>query len=250
MSTRTKAIAATMTACAALFALPVAAVDGEILIDQKHVNAGGITPGDDPGFPATLSKPGRYKLTGNLAVPAGKNGIQVTQNDVAIDLNGFTISGNPPGQAYEGVDASEVSRLRVLNGTITGFRDRAIDNFNGTSLVVENMRLISNGTGVWLGRESRIRNSTIANGGVGIDDCRRCLIEQNVIADNAGAGIRIGGGVVLGNVLVGNGIHGLVAHEVKMGYGNNILFRNNGGGAQVSGLVLQMHPNVCEPACP
>jgi hypothetical protein len=39
-----------------------------VLINQAAAKAGGITPGDDPGFPATLSLPGRHKLTGNLKV--------------------------------------------------------------------------------------------------------------------------------------------------------------------------------------
>ena len=103
MTTRSNAIAAAIATCAVLFATPAAAVDGEILIDQAKVNAGGITPGDEPGFPATLRRSGRYKLTGNLAVPAGKNGIEVTQHEITIDLNGFTISSNPPGEAKYGV---------------------------------------------------------------------------------------------------------------------------------------------------
>jgi hypothetical protein len=82
-------------------AAPAAAVDGEVLINQAEVNAGGIGPGDGAGFPATLSRSGRYKLTGNLKVPAGKNGIVVTAHDVTIDLNGFTITSAPPGAGVE-----------------------------------------------------------------------------------------------------------------------------------------------------
>jgi hypothetical protein len=87
------AFAAIVAASVVFLALPAAAIDGEILIDQTKVNAGAITPGDAPGFPATLGRSGRYKLTGNLAVPAGQDGIEVAADNVAIDLNGFTISG-------------------------------------------------------------------------------------------------------------------------------------------------------------
>ena len=41
----------------ALSAGSAGAVDGEVLISQSKANAGGITPGDAPGFPVTLNDP-------------------------------------------------------------------------------------------------------------------------------------------------------------------------------------------------
>src|SRR5262245_38474761 len=87
-----------------ILATPALAVDGVIEINQVAVFAGGITPGDTPGFPATLSQPGSYRLTGNLDVTKMQNGnpqpssenitaILVTADDVQIDLNGFAIIG-------------------------------------------------------------------------------------------------------------------------------------------------------------
>src|SRR4051794_72941 len=103
MTMRTKAMTFGLASLAVVLAtIPAAAIDGEILINQAKVNAGGITPGDGAGFPATLSRPGHYKLSGNLSVPAGVNGIDVTADDVTIDLNGFSMLGNPPGQAARG----------------------------------------------------------------------------------------------------------------------------------------------------
>jgi hypothetical protein len=86
MASRRARTLAAILGLVALSASHAAAVDGEILIDQARVNAGGITPDDAPGFPATLSRPGRYKLTGNLNVPADLNGIEVTQHNVTIAL--------------------------------------------------------------------------------------------------------------------------------------------------------------------
>lgn len=250
MTTRTNAIAAVMMASAVLLAVPAAAMDGEILIDQAKVNAGGITPGDAPGFPATLGRSGHYKLTGNLVVPGGKNGIEVTQRDVAIDLNGFTIRSKSPNVIDNAIQALNVSGLKVVNGTITGFA-AAIYNLQGQFADVENMRLVGNADGYIGEGQARIRNSTIARGGNGIDCAEDCLIEQNVIAGNAGIGIRVSAGaVVLGNVIAANGSYGLRSDFAKTGYGNNVLFDNNGFGAQVGGAPIQLHPNVCLPACP
>jgi hypothetical protein len=68
-------LAAAFVASAVLLATPAAAVDGEVLINQAAVNAGGITPGDDPGFPATLSRRGKYKLASreSSACPEGRS---------------------------------------------------------------------------------------------------------------------------------------------------------------------------------
>src|SRR4030088_445528 len=70
------------------------AVDGVILIDQNRALAGNVTPGDAPGFPVTISLPGSYRLSGNLTVPdANTTAIDVTTDNVTIDLNGFSIIG-------------------------------------------------------------------------------------------------------------------------------------------------------------
>jgi hypothetical protein len=252
MIRRTRAMAAALAACALLATVAGQAADGEILIDQARVNAGGITPGDAPGFPATLSRPGRYKLAGNLRVPAGQDGIKVTRDNVTIDLNGFTISSNPPGEAFNGVYAgAPINGLRVVSGTITGF-GIAIFNDGGLFAVVEHMRLVSNGFGFIGGSDDRVRNSTIASNNASGVTCTGCVIEGSVIADNGfGVTFSFAGGLALGNVIVGNGGAGLRSsfQGPMAGYGDNILFGNNGGGAQVSGKAFQLHPNVCEPAC-
>src|SRR6266540_3776373 len=73
---------------------PMYAVDGVVLIDQNRALAGGVTPGDTPGFPVTLSVPGSYRLTGNLTVPdANTTAIQIAADNVTLDLNGFSILG-------------------------------------------------------------------------------------------------------------------------------------------------------------
>jgi hypothetical protein len=248
---RTGTVAAAMAICAGLLAAPAAAVDGEILINQARVNAGGITPGDTAGFPATLSRPGRYKLSSNLAVPVGVDGIVVKAHDVTIDLNGFTISSFPPGQARVGVFAANtVTGLRVMNGTITGFDLHGIAG--GTRGRVDHMRIVSNRLGVDFKAGSHIRDSTLANNVDVGALCSACVIERNVITGNGASGIAEAegkGGLVLGNVIASNGFYGLAFSGSLGGYGNNILFGNNAGGLQVLNAA-PAHPNFCVPACP
>src|SRR5882724_6466568 len=77
-----------------VIALPTYAVDGVVLINQAAALAGNVTPGDMPGFPVTISAPGSYRLSGNLTVPnANTTAIELTADNVSIDLNGFSNIG-------------------------------------------------------------------------------------------------------------------------------------------------------------
>jgi hypothetical protein len=131
-------------------AAPAAAVDGEVLINQAKAIAGGITPGDAPGFPITISRLGKYKLTSTLNVPPGTDGIVITSNDVAIDFNGFTMGGG--SQARNGIAANGRGSITAMNGTIVAFTGLGISNNPGVWAVVENMRVLGNGVGMRLGR--------------------------------------------------------------------------------------------------
>ncbi|MBZ0112100.1 MAG: hypothetical protein K8J08_06560 [Thermoanaerobaculia bacterium] len=130
------------------FAAPLRASDGVIEINQVRAEVGGVTPEDTPGFPVTLSQPGSYRLTGNLDVrntanPENTTAIQVTSNDVQIDLGGFAILGpvvctpngsqpttlscSPTGGTGIGVEGGGYGvpdgltlNTRVLNGTVRG----------------------------------------------------------------------------------------------------------------------------------
>lgn len=70
------------------------AVDGRLEINQAKALAGGVTPGDAPGFPVEIHVPGSYVLTSTL-VPgsADVNGIELRADDIWLDLNGFGVQG-------------------------------------------------------------------------------------------------------------------------------------------------------------
>src|SRR6202011_4694295 len=115
------------------------AVDGVVLIDQNRALAGGVTPGDTPGFPVTISVSGSYRLSGNLTVPdANTTAILITQDNVTIDLNGFSIIGptvcvgsptvtscSPLGAGY-GVDGGGHHSITVINGSVRGMGNSGI----------------------------------------------------------------------------------------------------------------------------
>jgi len=125
------------------------ASDGVIEINQAQALAGGVTPGDAPGFPVTLSASGSYILTGDLLLsaadsPENSHGIVITAEAVVLNLNGFSINGptrcnaphpltcGPLGTG-NGIEVPGSSRLTVRNGIILGVGNKGIHQENGTA---------------------------------------------------------------------------------------------------------------------
>jgi hypothetical protein len=219
--------------------------DGVITIDQAKAEAGGVTPGDAPGFPVTLSQGGSYRLSGNLVVGnAGTTAIDVTADNVTLDLNGFAIlgatscSGEPtscyPIGSGDGVRFAAGNRkagLTVRNGTIRGMGGNGIyGHASSQGYTIERVKVIG-------------------NGGWGIA-LAGAVITDNVVMRNGQHGI--GGSTlqVRGNTVLHNGVAGLFL--VRSGYGHNTLHGNNGGAVQLS--VTESYPtagNVCQGVpCP
>ncbi len=217
---------------------------GITLINQELALAGGVTQGDTPGFPVTLSRSGSYILTSNLILTSdliiGNNttGIFVRADNVTIDLNGFAIIGPGFPGIGRGVEAEFVfnritfSNTTVVNGTIEGVGD----------------------TGVRLADSARVENVRVTGAGLaGIDVSSGSTVTGNTVVDNGDFGISAGSGsMVTGNTASGNGQQGLLLGS-SSGYGNNVLTENNGGNAnpQVDG-GLEIGINVCglDRICP
>jgi parallel beta-helix repeat protein len=227
-----------------------------IVITQAKANAGGVTPGDAPGFPVTLSLPGAYRFETNLTVPAGKEGVKVLSHYVDIDMNGFRLYGwNAAGTtriATAGV-TSTFGASGIRNGYITGFKQGGIRLIgNSNQWVVRDMLIQSNGDAGIDARDSsytRILTSSIhSNLATGIRCGDYCHIEGNSISSNGNFGVFLESGTVLGNTIFANGLEGIGNNGGDAGFGNNTVIDNNGGGAQVFGAV-PMHANLCIPAC-
>lgn len=248
--------------------------DGTILINQQKAQAGSVTVGDAPGFPVTLSQSGSYVLSGNLTVPdQNTTAIQVTADNVTIDLNGFSIIGpNLSNGVGEGVSASSRTNVMVLNGTVRGMGSRGV--FLGNKGRADGLRLIFNSdgiqvgvdsllkditalanriTGVYLFGKSTILNSVITqNGEDGILAGDNCFVQGNTVHGNGRYGIALGGSsTVLQNTITGNSDFGILMGS-NTGYGQNVLANNKTvSGPQVSG-GLQIGTNVCgsDTICP
>jgi hypothetical protein len=203
------------------------AVDGVALIDQTHALAGGVTPGDAPGFPVTISLPGSYRLSGNLTVPdANTTAILITADNVTIDLNGFSIVGpticmtdgrtascNSTGTG-DGVDAGSRTNITVINGTVRGMGNIGINipgvgsfgfgDQGNKGAYVEKVHAVSNGgAGIVVTSGMVIGNAAISNGGAGIFSSLGPVI-GNTANYNGLDGIDVLFGAASGNTATGN----------------------------------------------
>ena len=141
-----------LAVCSGLFATSAFAVDGQVLINQSTILASG-------GFPYHITQPGSYKLTGNLTVPFGSNGIIIQSSFVTIDLNGFNIASlgfnfindpsflPPMGISNSFSSSISLSNITIRNGSLTNWM-RGIFIFQNVSIfLVEDITVQSNVTG-------------------------------------------------------------------------------------------------------
>lgn len=207
---------------------------GVVEINQALADAGGVTPGDTPGFPVDIRESGSYRLTSDLTVnDVDTNAIQIFSPHVTLDLNGFAIVGPvdcsgtpvmcvPAGGRGIGISTAATAQLpAVMNGSVTGMGSRGVSLQNGCR--VENLRVKSNGD-------------------VGIRASGTCVVRGNVSWLNGSHGIDAGfGALIRENTLSFNGGYGLKGQS-DTGYASNV-FRSNNLGTVLNGV--DMGGNVC-----
>jgi hypothetical protein len=194
----------TLLAGTAFFFGSAASANAQVMIDQGKALAGAVTPGDAPGFPITLAAPGTYKLTSDLVVPAGTDGVRIAADNVTLDLNGYTIKGalECSGSGDElacgaamsgsGVIAEQGTQFSTLrNGIVRSFGLEGV--MLGASATIDGINARGNGTYGIVAYE----NTTIANSQANRNGAHGMLLMY-------------GGSVVISSQVVGNKGHGFV----------------------------------------
>jgi hypothetical protein len=257
-----------------LLAAEARAGDGRIEINQARALAGGVTPGDTADFPVTISAPGSYVLTSDLSVtdPAD-HGIEVLADGVAIDLNGFEITGpvlcsgagsglSCGAGAGRGIQAASRTRMIVHEGRIRGFGSGAVAV--GERAVVRDLIVrLNGGGGIATGARSVVTGcSAVQNTGLGIfagdgsvvaSSNASAGLSHGVVAGagssvsgcagyrNGGIGINVGPGSVVreGSAYL-NGFHGIFASTGSL-VSDVAAYQNGGHGIEVNpgGIIQQ-----------
>lgn len=227
------------------YALSCGLAHAQVTIDQNKAMAGNVTPGDTAGFPITISQPGSYKLTGNLTVPAGVMGIEITADNVTLDLNGYTVRGPVTCLRNSSTRIVSCSALDafafgifsmqkdsvVRNGSVRGFGAMGVYFTDSGSGSAENLRVSHNGgmgikiaRGNMVGVEAELngtsgivvggmatRCTARDNGGTGI---QATYAQENMATGNHNYGID---GRVRANVANDNGISNFTQGSISMG---------------------------------
>lgn len=252
-------------------------------IDQDCAAGGGCFTGDSAGFPVEITQPGSYRLASNLDISGEANAenldvIEVTADDVTIDLAGFAILGptectdspvsscSPTGSGV-GINWNLSGGWflgAVKNGVIRGMGEFGINSERTVS--VENVRIsecgssgITVSTGIARVKDSvifrngddgifgsvQVTDSVVeGNAGRGIFLNPSGTAQRNQVRENAGDGIRCAGCLVLDNVINGNQGYGLEA-ATGASYGRNLIFNNDTGHINETGTSHQVAPNSC-----
>jgi len=217
--------------------------DGVIEINEAAAMAGGVVPGDAPGFPVTITTgtlgggPISFRLTGTLSFSGNIVAIEIPagNDNVTIDLNGFGIVCSlpgPSGQCGTGI-SSVANNTTVMNGTISLMQDGV--SLTGKGARVERVRAFKNHRyGISAADDCTvIDNLANDNGDNGILVGNGCLVSGNTANNNGqttgavtGDGICTGQGCnVTGNTVRNNKGKGLFLNTAS-GYSNNVISGN------------------------
>lgn len=205
------------------FGMSCGYAQAQTLIDQNKALAGGITPGDTPGFPITLSQPGSYKLTSNLTVPAGMDGIVMAVDGITLDLNGYTIAG-PIVCTRTGSTVS-----CPVSGYTSGVRAELYST--GIGSVVRNGSVKGFKYGVWL-EYGRAEQLVLSHNYSGLTS-NRAVEASHISARMNEIGMSVSGGVVQGLAASDNtygvamfGVTALINSHLKNNWvgANNVRF--------------------------
>lgn len=201
------------------------AADGRIEINQSTIDEAG-------GPPVVLDQAGMsYVLTGPINVQDG-TAIQITANNIALDLNGFTITG--PGQCT-GTPPS------CTNATANG-----ISGFGAEGVTVHGGTIVGMGGSVTLGSSARIYGLTIRNCRDGINvvgaGTSGALIHDNITENVELAGFAIGA-IVRNNVFRNIGFE--FSLDANSSYMNNLVVDGPSGSSGIGGGKA-LGPNLCD----
>ncbi len=233
---------------AILHAPVVHAVDGVVAINQARAIAGGVTPGDAPGFPVSISASGSYRLASDLTLSdPNADGIEIGASFVQIDLNGFTIRGpntwaggtagcTAPGNGRGIFAGATRSGIVVSNGSVVGAGaggiallgpngrvERVIAEQNCAdgirvgdgSLVIDSIAHLNRDNGFVLGATNRITGSIADRNrvaGMNFSNLGYVTVESCVASANGHDGILAGiRSTIQGNQVNNNEVNGILA---------------------------------------
>jgi hypothetical protein len=147
-------------------------------ISQGKANHGHVSPGDAPGYPITISRSGSYQLITDLTLPTaeGTVGIEITAENVTLDLNGFSVIGPRTCPTENDFLACTPAAEDPTYALVTAGRNVTIKNGTLRGSI---------GAGVWIGAHGRLENvNVIWNSMIAIIAGKGTVLKDSLVAQN------------------------------------------------------------------
>lgn len=231
----------------------------QVVINAAAVAAGGITPGDTAGYPATISVSGSYKLTSNLT-PPGAIGIDITANNVTIDLNGFTIDGGgscpitggfgntcTPLGSPNALIRTSATGVTIQNGIVRGntkghgiwFTNTGPNALNAKVINVlvsdnanDGVLSVGSGPGFLL-----VNSQLTQNGGMGAHTNHGLIVTGSQFTGNNTAGLGGGSATVSDSMALQNNAVGFGGQQLNLEHVSSGINQGDGVNVTYSGIV-------------
>jgi hypothetical protein len=198
-------------------------------------------------FPIKITMPGSYRLASNLNVTSSTaDAIDITVDNVTLDLNGFAIIGPGAESATGsiGINGSSASGVTVTNGTVAAMARAGV--FLGENAHVEGVRALANGpnaiANIRVGSYSRVIGNVTEFSNEGIHCDVACLVAGNTANLNLVGIVGGPGTLVFGNSVSSNFSYGIDLFE-QTGYGKNVMENDTACLGTFGGT--SMGDNVC-----
>lgn len=193
-------------------------------------------------LPLVINTPGSYYLTTNLQTAIGQNGITISNNNVTLDLGGFSLTGAGGSGFGTGIRLEGgVTNVTIRNGTITAWPDNGIFGSGlSVNVLVENVNFTGNaGNGMAMlnGAGHTIRNCHVqGNGGNGLwvnnALVTGCTFRGNKSSGLEGAGLMVQNCLVISNANIGlslSGANSFAQNCQVLSNGNYGIYLSGGG---------------------
>jgi len=192
-----------------------------------------------------ISQPGSYYLTGNIQGVAGKNGIEITADDVSLDLCGYSMIG--VGSSLSGVLAtSTTASLRLCDGKLTGWGQRGVHTQAIRAAVLRDLIASNNGNAGFLLGDNHVCRSCIAvwNGHFGFESRENCSYFGCAARHNGFGGFNAPFGSCIESCVAENNSFEGIRADFEARIANCEVSFNGTAGINVSSNCLVEH-NMC-----
>jgi len=185
--------------------LTLSQIEPRTPVDATHTGSGGSSE-------FLITQPGSYYLTTNIVGVSGENGINISANNVTLDLNGFSVQGI--SGAWSGIYIhAGYTNVTVRNGNISGWTSGST-NYSGVecyanNVILENLNVSACHFGIYLGSSGVVRDCNCQNNTfIGIQ-VNAGQVSGCEALNNAATGIYVGSGTVVDCLALTNNSFGI-----------------------------------------